>query len=61
MTEKVWAKLNGNYEATVSGSPTEFFSFFAGIPSDLLYTDSSDDLNNDADTLYDVVSEAIDE
>jgi hypothetical protein len=34
LVEKVWAKLNGNYEATVSGSSDEMFAFLAGMPND---------------------------
>ena len=59
MTEKVWAKINGDYEATVGGSPTEFFSFFSGIPCDRLWTDSADGLINDVERLYEVVTEAV--
>lgn len=33
LIEKVWAKLNGNYEQIASGLPEFAFNFFAGIPS----------------------------
>lgn len=32
LIEKVWAKVNGNYEVTNGGNPMEFFDFIGGVP-----------------------------
>ena len=40
LIEKVWAKINGNYEFTIGGSPTEVYEFLGGCPS-ITYSTSS--------------------
>jgi hypothetical protein len=31
--EKVWAKINGNYETIISGDSAETFTFLSGCPT----------------------------
>jgi hypothetical protein len=56
MVEKVWAKINGNYESiSTHGSADEFYSFIAGMPTRTYLTKGISDINSDVEKLYSVI------
>ena len=49
----------GNYEMINSGSLGETWDFLAGIPTTYYRNDDTYTINNDADTLWDVINTAM--
>lgn len=55
LTEKVYAKVSGNYEFLNGGSPTEGFDFILGVPS-MTYTNSDKStINNNGTKAFAVI------
>jgi hypothetical protein len=46
LVEKVWAKLNGNYEFIIGGDSSEGYLLFGGCPSIKYKTTDSSTINN---------------
>ena len=45
LMEKVWAKVNGNYEFIIGGLPVEVFDFLGGCPTASISTTSASGMN----------------
>lgn len=59
LMEKMWAKLNGNYEITVGGGTDELFSFIAGIPVKS-YSNTGSEVNKVGANAYNLIKPAAD-
>lgn len=58
LMEKVWAKINGNYEFTIGGMAREAFDLLGGSPSAYYGTRDESGINGDANTAYQVIDNA---
>jgi hypothetical protein len=59
LIEKMWAKLNGNYESTIGGGTDELFSFLAGVPVKT-YSNSGSEVNKSGANAYTLIKAAAD-
>lgn len=59
LMEKVFAKVMGNYEQIVSGSPTEGFDFIGGSTSKSYWTTDTSEINSNGATAYELVEDAL--
>jgi hypothetical protein len=50
--EKVWAKVNGNYDRIVGGGELEVFSFILGAPGDYYTISDASGINGSATTAF---------
>jgi hypothetical protein len=55
LMEKVWAKLNGNYEFIIGGSPTEVYELLGGAPSMSYSTTDASTINNSGANAYNII------
>ena len=56
--EKVWAKVNGNYENINNGDSTESIAFFTNAPSRRYDLTDPSTINGNADLLWSIVKYA---
>lgn len=57
LIEKMWAKLNGNYENTIGGGTDELFSFMAGVPVKS-YSNTGSEVNKSGANAYTLIKAA---
>jgi hypothetical protein len=53
--EKVWAKVNGNYDNVWGGYETEVFDFILGAPSVSYDIDDASGINYDPTTAFELL------
>jgi hypothetical protein len=58
MAEKVWAKMNGNYENTNQGNPGESLAFLTGVPYYYYANTDTSTINSNGETAFAVISDA---
>jgi hypothetical protein len=58
LTEKVYAKVIGNYESLNSGSPAEAFDFILGVPSASFSNSDASTVNNNGTKAFAIIQDA---
>lgn len=58
LMEKVWAKINGNYEFIIGGAVDEVYDFLGGCPFDHYEVNETSGINKNGKKAYDIIDKA---